>query len=217
MISFPETLTSATLFVTDFGDSGLLLVVAALVTLHALARGRRATAGRMLLAVLAAGMGMLLMKLIFIGCSAAMGQEALRSPSGHAALSAAVYGTLAGLASRHLSTPWRVLVWAAALALIGSIAASRVVLGFHTISEVLLGVVWGIASAWLAWRVTRAPQGHRTPVHAAPLVASLVFALVMLHGVRLPSEPLVQFLSYRLALHTPCDVQQAQRLGEGGA
>lgn len=75
-------------------------------------------------------------------------------PSGHAAMSAVVYLTLASLIVRLVdSTAVRVYVLAVAAALTLSIGISRVYLGVHWPSDVLAG--WALAVAWasLSWLV----------------------------------------------------------------
>jgi undecaprenyl-diphosphatase len=71
-------------------------------------------------------------------------------PSGHAMSAAVVYGTVAYLAARLQKRHWhRVATMLAALALIILIAASRVYLGVHYPSDVLAGIIIGLA--WAAF------------------------------------------------------------------
>jgi membrane-associated phospholipid phosphatase len=75
----------------------------------------------------------------------------LSFPSGHAANSAVVYLTLAGLATQVVRrrAPRRYLLGCAAV-LVALIGASRVVLGVHWPSDVLAG--WSFGTLWaLAW------------------------------------------------------------------
>ena len=72
-------------------------------------------------------------------------------PSGHAANSAIVYLTIAGLLSQVVrGRPTRNYVIAAAVLLVGAIGTSRVYLGVHWPSDVLAG--WSFGTLWaLGW------------------------------------------------------------------
>jgi undecaprenyl-diphosphatase len=71
-------------------------------------------------------------------------------PSGHAMSAAIVYGTVAYLAARLHKRAWaRALVMLAALIVIVAICISRLYLGVHYPSDVLAGVVIGLA--WAAF------------------------------------------------------------------
>lgn len=70
-------------------------------------------------------------------------------PSGHTAAATMFYGTLAAyLMPRLKTTTQRVLMLAVALAIVVSVAFSRIYLGAHYLSDVLAGFAEGIA--WLA-------------------------------------------------------------------
>jgi membrane-associated phospholipid phosphatase len=70
-------------------------------------------------------------------------------PSGHALVSLAVYGALALVVARRLSSPAaRALVLVGASLLVAAIGFSRLYLGVHFLSDVLAGFAAGIA--WLA-------------------------------------------------------------------
>jgi membrane-associated phospholipid phosphatase len=70
-------------------------------------------------------------------------------PSGHALVSLAVYGAIALVLARHLSSPWhRALLFAGTAVLVLAIGFSRLYLGVHFLSDVLAGFAAGVA--WLS-------------------------------------------------------------------
>ena len=72
----------------------------------------------------------------------------LAFPSGHATLTAAVFGALAALIAA-ASTSWRTKVasWAAALFIAIVVGVSRLYLGAHWLTDVLGG--WALGAMWL--------------------------------------------------------------------
>jgi undecaprenyl-diphosphatase len=75
--------------------------------------------------------------------------ETYSFPSGHAAASTAVYGTLAYLLCRRTPSPWlRGVIAVATVVTVGLVAFSRLYLGVHYLSDVLAG--WGLSAAIFA-------------------------------------------------------------------
>lgn len=70
-------------------------------------------------------------------------------PSGHAIAGTLFYGALCLVVLEHVQgRKWRMAAVAAALAMIALVAASRVYLAVHYLSDVLAGIAFGVA--WLA-------------------------------------------------------------------
>jgi undecaprenyl-diphosphatase len=98
-------------------------------------------------------------------------------PSGHAMNSTVVYGCLLILAWPRLRTVGRLLAAAVTVILVLAIAASRVVLTVHYVSDVVAGMVLGLAftlasaAAFTTWR----HEGGRLPeaVENAPTVGEV--------------------------------------------
>ena len=64
-------------------------------------------------------------------------------PSGHAALSLALYGFLTYLAWKNFPQRYRIILVAIAALLVGLIGLSRLYLGLHFVSDVLVGYAIG--------------------------------------------------------------------------
>jgi membrane-associated phospholipid phosphatase len=123
----------------------------------------------------------------------ACGPPLLRTPSGHAAAAVVICGGLALIVVRRDRPHHALLIAAFAAALVG---ASRLLLGVHSLPEVLLGGAVGIAGVLLLTRLAGPPpQGLRARWVAAAVVA----VLVLFHGTRLPAESRIGGLAFRLA------------------
>lgn len=72
-------------------------------------------------------------------------------PSGHATAAAAVYGGCAAF----LDVGTRRDRWLVAGSVVTAVAASRVVLGLHSVGQVIAGVVCGATLLWFATRISR--------------------------------------------------------------
>lgn len=151
-----ERTPGSTLFFTTMtiiGLPGVLGAILAIVCLVLLLRRRRNWAAYL---AITCGIGALLnieLKAYFARARPELAQ-ALRNahgysfPSGHAMGSTIVFGAFAYLAFRALHRwRWRSAAVALALTLIVSIAASRIYLGVHWISDVAAGVAAGVV--WL--------------------------------------------------------------------
>jgi phosphatidylinositol-3-phosphatase len=68
-------------------------------------------------------------------------------PSGHATDAAAVYGMLALLLSRSGHRPARAATWVAGVGLVALVGLSRLYLGVHWLSDVVVGI--GLGASWL--------------------------------------------------------------------
>jgi len=210
-------LPSWTRYVTDAGDSGVLLPVV-LVSVGVLwfTHSRR-VAWLQLRCVLAAIAAITLLKLLFLSCGAHWG-AALTSPSGHACLSTVVYGTLASLLAGGRPPGVRAAIYGVTGLIVGVIAVTRVALGVHTWIEVVVGLlVGGLAFAWFAWSYGRL-QPQRLELRGFGL-AVLLTALVVF-GVRLPAESFLRHLARRMgdncALAVPQDAAAAAAPARAG-
>ena len=86
-------------------------------------------------------------------------------PSGHSAAAAAVYAAVALVVSRRRSPRTRALLAGAAAAVAVAVAASRVLLGVHWLSDVVAGLAFG----WAWFALCAIAFGGRLLVFGAPL------------------------------------------------
>ena len=186
--------------ITDAGDSGLLLPMAlvasgALWLLHS-----RRLAWLLARSVLAAGLAITALKILFLSC-AAHWVPGLASPSGHACLSAVVYGCLATVLAAGRPRPMRWLIGLGAVLFVAVIAVSRLTLGVHTLVEVLVGLaVGGVAQAWFARSFARlAPLRIEGRLFGLALAGTVLLAF----GLRLPAESLLRHAARRIAFNCP--------------
>jgi membrane-associated phospholipid phosphatase len=166
-------------FLTDFADQAVVLPVVLAVALVLTAQGWRRGAV-VWLGVVGATLGVvLLLKLGFMACEPVFGPWSLRTPSGHTAAASVVAGGFATVLGGGTLVTLAVAVLAAA-----AIGTSRVELGHHSLPEVLIGAVTGIAGAAILVRLAGRPPLPR-PV---PLLAVAVVVAVLVHGFHLPAE-----------------------------
>lgn len=180
-------------FVSDAGDSAVLLPVAAL-SIFFLWRYQSLRAAETLVVALAACAAVItVLKLLLIACGDAWG-AGIVSPSGHASMSAAVYGALGIIAAGQAPRWQRPLVVMASWILVLCIALSRVAVGAHSWAEVGVGLLVGAATLTLfAVRYFRVP---RSRVNLVPLMLVSLTIVVLLHGVHLPIERLIQKFAF---------------------
>ncbi len=184
--------------ITDFADQAVILPTVAMVLLTLLWLGwRRAalawagvTGGTLAM--------MAVLKVVFAACGPDPGPGMLADPSGHTAAAAAVYGGAVGLLLRGTvlrrirftgGLPW-VEAGLAGLLLAGLVGTSRVLLGAHSVPDVIVGGLLGTASALLLALLAGPPQ-----IQSAQrrwLLAPLVAVPLLLHGFHLNAEPRIK-------------------------
>ncbi len=175
--------------ITDLADQAVILPLVLVVALAWLAQGRRRAAAVWLLAVCATFAVMLALKLFFLGCP---GVSSLRTPSGHVAAAAIMAGGLAMLLS---SRRWPVLPAALLAALV--IGWTRLALGEHTLHEVLVGALVGLAGVLALLRFA----GPLPPQRFAPRIALAALAVVLVfHGLHFPAEARIRATAHMLAV-----------------
>src|SRR5260370_24920323 len=132
------------------------------------------------------------LKLVLSTCGNLLAGAGLVSPSGHTAMSAVVYGGFAAVIGARLARPARAALIAGAAALIIAMPLSRLVLHVHTLIEVVVGLVVGLAA--LATIVSIAAiRRERLPV--LWLAATAILVAILFHGERWPAERAIQHIA----------------------
>ena len=167
-------------YLTDLGDSALLVPASALLAAYLLFLGSRRTAATWLSALALCVALTALSKVVFAACGSLAPGLGVRSPSGHTSMSATFYGSAALMFAGGADRRVRAGLLAAGTALVFVIAATRVLLHAHTLGEVAIGLSIGVASVgWFAGRHFANPP---RPVPWVPVVAGVVALIVMTHG-----------------------------------
>ena len=188
-------------FLTDFGDTAMTVPLAVLVTLFLFAarQPRLAIAWLLVIGACAGLTGGL--KLVFTVCGYPLAGNGLRSPSGHTAMSIAVYGGLAALAGYGLRPALRAaLIAGTALFTIG-IAVSRTIVGAHTTLEVVIGLVVGLAALATMIAVVAHYRPRGLPLRW--LAAGGIVVFLLFHGNRWPAERAIHRLASLLDILRP--------------
>ena len=178
-------------FATDFGDTGVTVPLAFAVFAVLFMRRERRTALAWAAAVAGCAALIAALKLLLATCARCFfAIPGLASPSGHTAMSAAVYVSLAWLIGRPLPQPW---CWAAtgvAAVFVSAIAYSRFALRLHSAPEVLVGFGVGITAVAIFREMLGGRVEERLP--AALLAGAAVVLIAMLHGTRWPAEQAIR-------------------------
>lgn len=186
--------------ITDLGDAAVTVPVAvATAGFLVVARWPRAAA-LWLLAVGTSGALLAALKFGFASCGR-LAPGTILSPSGHAAMSMAVFGSLAVLVGARSGPGVRRGLFAATAALVVAIGLSRVILGAHTLPEVAIGAGAGaLAVGGFRHGLAKTPTGRPAwPV----LIGGLAVLALALHGQRWPIDAEIRHLALRLGQAVP--------------
>jgi membrane-associated phospholipid phosphatase len=190
-------------FLTDFADQAVVLPLLVVVTLALFTLGWRRGAAAWLVALAGTLGAMLALKLVLTACAASLGLLTLHSPSGHTAAASVIAGGLTVVLgrSRALALP------AAALAAV-VIGLSRLALGLHSLTEVLIGGLVGLAGTAVLLLLAGAPPPAWRPRWAAVAAVAVV---LLLHGQHLDAEPRIRSAAYNFAgIFAVCRADQAR-------
>jgi membrane-associated phospholipid phosphatase len=181
-------------YLTDFADQAVIIPVVLAVAIALAIQGWRRGAVVWLLVVAATFLATLVLKVMFLACSPLFGPIDVHSPSGHVAAAAVVSGGLAAMLTRR-----RVTILPAAVVAAIVIGLSRLVLGLHSLPEVVMGALIGLAGAIALLRFAGPPPR----LQVAPLVAVVVVVAALFHGLHLPAEAAIRHTAFRAAQFIP--------------
>jgi membrane-associated phospholipid phosphatase len=191
----PFAYTDRVKYLTDFADQALILPLVLAIAVALAVQGWRRGALTWLIVVAGTFAATLGFKLLFLGCSPVFGPMDVHSPSGHVAAATVVTGGLAALLTRHRTT----ILPAALLAAI-VIGVSRLILGAHTLPEVIVGALIGLAGAATLLRVAGTPP---PTLRIVPLIAVIVVVAALFHGLHLPAEAAIRHTAFRVTQFIP--------------
>ena len=181
-------------YLTDFADQAVIIPLVLAVAVALAVQGWRRGALVWLIVVTGTFLATLTFKLMFLACSPFFGPMDVHSPSGHVAAATVVAGGLAAMLTRQRATILPAAVMAAFV-----IGFTRLVLGMHTLPEVIVGASLGLIGAAALLR-----YGGRPPeLKIAPLVAVIVVVAAVFHGLHLPAEAAIRHTAYRAAQFIP--------------
>jgi membrane-associated phospholipid phosphatase len=186
-------------FITDFGDQAMLLPLAIGIGLILVLSHWRRAALAWTIGIGGTYLTMLVLKLCFIACGHLLPGHIV-SPSGHVAAAAAVYGGLFALFARAVTGHSR---WTlpTTLGIATAIGLTRLAIGAHTISEVVIGAAIGTCGAVISTMLIGAPPRELR----IGWLAGLAFAVLLLcHGFRMPAEAAIHKMAINLWPLTAC-------------
>lgn len=188
-------------FVTDFGDTAVTLPLAALTLAFLLLSGWQRAALSLAIALAACGIAIGLTKLALESCGTPLLHTEITNPSGHAAVSTTVYGSLAMLFAGNIAAERRWIPIATAALLLIAIALSRVILDAHSMIEVALGLAIGLGALALFHRSLAA--GPTVAIHGLWLALGAVAVIALMHGARWPIEDVVRVIVHLIRHSVP--------------
>jgi membrane-associated phospholipid phosphatase len=188
-------------FLTDFGDSAITVPVSLLTFVFLIIIGQRPLAVGWGIAILGCASAIGALKILFAPCGRHLAFAALASPSGHAAMTTVVYGSLAMLLGTSVPRRFRTTLDVAAAFLVAAIAMSRLALGAHDVAEVIVGLIVGLAALAGFRRILLAQHPVVLPV--GWLAGAAMVVIAVFHGARWPTERVVQALAALLHLAMP--------------
>lgn len=174
--------------ISDLGDSAVTLTLAGAVLFYLTCIGNFRSALIWAMAVGGCGAIIALAKIALLTC----GQfNKLASPSGHAAMSAAVFGGIAILAGSKFSGMAKLAPLALALPLIAAISQSRIALQAHSPLEVAVGLGIGLTGIAGIGCATNVGPTSDSRFHWSALAAGALIVLAF-YGSQWPVEEAIK-------------------------
>jgi PAP2 superfamily len=136
-------------------------------------------------------------KVAFLGWGVGSPELNFTGASGHAMFAAAIYPLLLGTLASHAPPAGRALAIAVGCAMALLVGISRVVVGAHSTSEVVAGVLLGGAVSGLALALVSLPRALVGP--AIPIAIGIWFAVMPIRAPASQTHSMVTQLSLKLS------------------
>ena len=195
---------------TYVGDGAVLVPCALLLFAWLIAvPATRRTGWLWLVAVLLAGGGVALSKLLYMISGRHPAGWNFTGLSGHAALSFLFWPSAAALVTGHHRTKLRAVMVALGVCLALAISGSSWVMRDHSLVELVLGALWGALVAtvflMLTWR-----HVAEAPVLRTWMIASMLLVVIVAYKHEFPSTRVLGWIALQAnghaAIHTRCDL-----------
>ena len=187
---------------SGLGDVAVVAPASAALVVGLLLLGARRDAAAFTVAMFTCVALALSAKLAFAACGFAPRFD-IESPSGHAALGAAFYGSLAALLAGGRGLGVRLALYVAAACASAAVAYGRVELQVHSVAEVICGLLIGVVAAALFVALRGPPRRlSLTPqmlVRASPIAVLLALDLALFTD-RWTAEPLIDRFAWAIGV-----------------
>ena len=179
--------------ITNLGDSAVTGTLSLGLFAYLLAQREKKAALALAVAVGMATLTIFLGKLaLYTRCDNAPLFWNLASPSGHTAISIALYGMFAVLVSSAQTGRYRLYPYFAAAPLVTLIALSRLFLHLHSTGDVVAGGIVGLACLGAGRFLMR---GEKVSCRWPPFAFIALILFIGLFGLHFPAERLINLLS----------------------
>ena len=138
-------------------------------------------------------------KVAFIGWGLGSAEFNFTGFSGHAMFAAAIYPLLLGTLASHASPAHQRLALAGGWGLALLVGISRIVVGAHSLSEVMAGLLLGGAVSACVIALAHLPRAVIGPV--VPVLVAVWLLVMPIHAPPLETHGLVTWLSLKLSGH----------------
>lgn len=179
-------------YLTNLGDLAVLLPLSAVVLVWLLLWPRWDAASWWVPSVTFCVGAMAILKIFHNACPEILSSN----PSGHTGLSVLVYGAIFVLVSARTKTWQKIALISIGIALAIGIAVSRVLIGAHSIPEIVIGMAIGALS--LALFVFGFRRSIAAEYPSWFLVVPSVAVVLLLNGYHLQAEDIFHFLGIYL-------------------
>ena len=196
---------------TRLGEAQVLLPATLLAVVMLWRRPDARSLAAWWMALLGAAAGLAVAsKIAFIGWGIGWAEFDFTGMSGHAVFSAAIFPLLMGVLASNAPRAFRYLAVAAGCVLALLIGLSRLVLGAHSVSEVLIGWLVGGAATAAVLALARLPGDATDPL--VVIVAALWLIFMPVHAPNSRTQALLTRVSLMLSGHkTPYTRRMMQR------